>query len=61
MKLFQTKIWSWSDLWLFKWGVFLFGIIAGACFHDFVIENVWVVLAIAIVLVIKPTLHYFKD
>jgi len=61
VKLLKTKVWSWFDLWLLKWGVFLFGMIAGALFPDFVASNVRGILIIAVLLVIKPTLDYFKD
>ncbi|MBF0482209.1 MAG: hypothetical protein HQK81_08470 [Desulfovibrionaceae bacterium] len=61
MKLFQTKIWSWVDIWLLKWSVFLFGILAGASFHDWVWEHVWLVLGLAVILAIKPAMAYFKD
>jgi hypothetical protein len=59
--LLKTKVWSWFDLLLLKWGVFLFGMIAGAFFPDFIMRNVWIILIAAVLLVIKPTLAYFKD
>jgi hypothetical protein len=61
MILLRTKIWRWYDISLLKWGVLLFGMIAGAYFHDFVMQHVWVILIAAVLLVIRPTIAYFKD
>jgi hypothetical protein len=61
MKLFRTKIWNWWDAWLLKWSAFLFGIAAGAFFHAALIQYVWVLLLVAIILAIRPTIAYFKD
>ena len=61
MKLLRTKIWNWCDVWLLKWSAFLFGIAGGAYFQEYVGQYVWVVLATAILLAIRPTIAYFKD
>jgi hypothetical protein len=61
MKLLRNKIWSWYDIGLLKWSVLLFGIIAGAYLHDFVMQHVWVILIAAVLLVIRPAIAYFKD
>ena len=61
MKLLRTKIWNWRDLWLLKWSAFLFGIAAGAYFHECVIQYVWIILGAAVILAIKPTIAYFKE
>jgi len=61
MKLLRTKIWSWCDIGLLKWSVLLFGMIAGAYFHDFVMQHVLVILIAAILLAIRPTIAYYKD
>ena len=61
MKLLKTKIWSWWDVGLLKLGVLLFGMIAGAYFHDFVMQYVRVILIAAVLLVIIPAIAYFKD
>jgi hypothetical protein len=61
MKLFRTKIWSWVDIGLLKWSVLLFGTIVGAYFHDFVMQHVLVILIMAVLLVIRPTMAYFKE
>ena len=61
MKLLRTKIWSWCDIALLKWSVLLFGMIAGAYLHDFVMQHVLVILIAAILLAIRPTIAYYKD
>jgi hypothetical protein len=61
MKLLKTKIWSWSDIGLLKLSVLLFGMIVGAYFHDLVMQYVRVILIAAVLLVIRPTIAYFKD
>jgi putative Mn2+ efflux pump MntP len=61
MKLLKTKIWSWCDIGLLKLSMLLFGMIVGAYFHDFVMQYVWVILIAAVLLVIRPTIAYFKD
>ena len=60
MKLLKTKIWSWYDIGLLKWSVLLFGMIAGAYFHDFVMQHVLVILIAAVLLVIRPTISLFQ-
>lgn len=61
MKLLRTKIWDWYDIGLLKGSVLLFGMIAGAYFHDFVMQYVWVILIAAVLLAIRPTIAYYKD
>lgn len=61
MKLLRTKIWNWPDVWLLKWCAFLFGIAAGAYFHDYVMTYIWIILVAAVILAIRPTIAYFKD
>jgi len=61
MKLLRTKIWKWYDIGLLKWSVLLFGMILGAYFHDFVMQHVLAILFVAVLLVIRPTIAYFKD
>ncbi|MEA5115675.1 MAG: hypothetical protein VB050_16785 [Geobacteraceae bacterium] len=61
MKLLRTKIWNWWDAWLLKWSAFLFGIAAGAYFHEFLAKYVLMILVVAVVLAIKPSIAYFKD
>lgn len=61
MRLFITKIWNWRDVWLLKWCAFLFGIAAGAYFHDYVIKYVLVIVVAAILLAIRPAIEYWKE
>jgi len=61
MRLFITKEWKWWDVWMLKWCAFLFGIAAGAYFHEIVMQYVWIVLIAAILLTIRPAIAYFKD
>lgn len=61
MKLLRTKIWSWLDIGLLKWSVLLFGMIAGAYFHDYVMRHVWIFFAAAVLLAIRPSIDYYKD
>ena len=61
MKLLRTRIWGWYDIWLLKWCALFFGLIAGAYFHEFVMRHVWVILAAAILLTIRPAIAYWKN
>ncbi|MDR3578516.1 MAG: hypothetical protein P4L44_00985 [Oryzomonas sp.] len=61
MKLLRTKIWNWWDVWMLKWCAFLFGIAAGAYFHEYVVPYIWFILAAAILLTIRPAIAYWKD
>ena len=61
MKLLRTKVWPWADVWMLKWSAFLFGIAAGAYFHDYVMPYVWVILVVAVILAIRPSIKYFGD
>jgi hypothetical protein len=59
MRLFKTKVWCWLDVWLLKWCAFLFGIAAGAYFHDYVMPYTWVILVVAGLLAIRLSINYF--
>lgn len=59
--LFRTKVWHWFDIWLLKVSVLLFGVAAGACFHDAVTPGLWAVLAAAVLLAVRPAVVYFRD
>jgi hypothetical protein len=61
MKLLRTKVWYWYDVVLLKWSVLLFGMIVGAYFRECVMRYVWVVLVVAILLAVRPTITYWKD
>jgi uncharacterized membrane protein len=60
MKLLRTRTWWWFDIWMLKWCAFLFGIVAGAYFHEFVMPYLWVILVAAVILTIRPAMVYFK-
>lgn len=61
MELFRTKIWNWWDVLLLKWCAFLFGIAAGAYFHENVMPYLWIILVIAVLLAIRSAIAYWKD
>ena len=61
MKLLRTGVWSWYDIGLLKWSALLFGLSAGAYFHDYVLPYAWAALIAAILLAIRPAIVYFKD
>ncbi len=61
MKLLRTKTWNWWDAWLLKWSAFLFGIAVGAYFHEILIRYALVILIVAVLLAIRPTIAYFKE
>jgi len=61
MKLLRTKIWNWWDAWLLKWSAFLFGIAVGAYFHEVVSPFEWIILIVAVLLAVSPTIAYFKE
>ena len=61
MKLLRTKIWNWWDISILKWSCFLFGIAAGAYFHECLVQYVWIALIAAVLLAIRPAIVYFKD
>jgi len=61
MKLLRTKIWNWWDVWMLKWCAFLFGIAAGAYFHEYVTKYSWVIIISALLLAFRPSVAYFKE
>ena len=61
MKLWKTKVWSPLDLILLKCSCLVFGIVFGALFADFVMDHLWSLLAVAVLLAIKPAVSYFRD
>jgi len=61
MKLLKTKTWNWWDISILKWCCFLFGIAVGAYFHELVMPYIWIVLVIAALLAIRPSIAYWKD
>ncbi len=61
MKLLRTKIWPWYDAWMLKWSAFLFGIAVGAYFHEILLKYALVILIVAVLLAIRPTIAYFRE
>ena len=61
MKLFRTKVWNWWDIGLLKWCCFLLGMIVGAYIADIVKGNVWLLLVVAILFMIRPAIAYWKE
>jgi hypothetical protein len=61
VKLLRTKVWSWQDIALLKWSALLFGVAVGAYFASCVRNYLWGVVLAAVILAIRPTVHYFKD
>jgi hypothetical protein len=59
MELLRTKVWSWVDIWLLKWCAFVFGMIAGAYYADFVKQQVGIFLLAAVLLTLRPAVKYF--
>ncbi len=60
MGLLKTKVWTWYDIGLLKWCVLLFGMVAGALLHEYVRQYIWLILAVAVLLAVRPTLAYFR-
>lgn len=61
MKLLRTKTWRWWDIALLKWCMFLFGIAAGAYFHEYVMKYAWFIIISALLLALRPAVAYWKD
>jgi hypothetical protein len=61
MTLFKTKMWSWLDIALLKWSALFFGVVVGAYFQVFVRCYLWLFVVAALLLAIRPALHYFTD
>ena len=61
MKLFRTKIWSWSNIALLKWSALFVGMLMGAYFHEYVVKYAWVIIISAILLAFRPAASYWKD
>ena len=61
MKLYRTKEWTMLDIGLLKWSCIFFGMILGAYTSIFVKNNLWIFIALVVILAIKPIISYFKD
>lgn len=60
MKLFRKKAWRPIDIALLKWSMVLLGMVLGALAADFVKQNIWVFLAVGLLLVIRPIFVYLR-
>ena len=60
MKLFKKVAWRPIDIVLLKWGILLMGMVLGALLSDFVTQNIWAFIAIGLLLLVRPTLVYFR-
>ena len=60
MKLFKKKAWRPIDIVLLKWSMLLLGMVLGALVADFVKQNIWVFLAVGLLLVIRPIFVYLR-
>jgi len=61
MKLFKKKTWRPIDLVLFKWSMILLGMVLGALLAGFVRQNIWVFLAVGLLLLLRPMIVYLSD
>jgi hypothetical protein len=61
MKLLKTKTWTWLDIGLLKWSILLFGLVLGSHFYFLIADYELILLVIAILLAVKPTVDYFRD
>ncbi|MDE1944385.1 MAG: hypothetical protein KGI78_04440 [Patescibacteria group bacterium] len=61
MNLFKPTTFTWEELGLFKWGIFLIGIAAGAEWWETFAPYVWWLLAIGLALCIPPGIAWFNE
>jgi hypothetical protein len=61
MRLFKKKAWRPIDLVFLKWSMVLLGMVLGALLADFVKQNIWVFLAVGLLLVIRPMIVYVRN
>ena len=61
MKLFRKKAWRPIDIVLLKWSMLLLGMVLGALLAEFVMQNIWVFLALGLLLILRPLIIYFSD
>lgn len=54
MKLLITKVWNWWDVAILKWCCLLYGVAAGAYFHEIVMPYIWIVLVASVLLTFRP-------
>jgi hypothetical protein len=60
MNLFKKMEWRPLDLVLFKWSMILLGMVLGALLSDFVRQNIWVFLAVGLLLLLRPLVVYLR-
>jgi hypothetical protein len=60
MKLLRNKMWNWWDIGILKLCCIIYGLIAGAYFHEIVMPYIWIFLVAAVMLTIRPAIVYFK-
>lgn len=61
MNIFKPTTFTWEQLGLFKWGIFLIGIAVGAKWADFFFNYVWMLLIIGLILCVAPTLAWVRE
>ncbi len=61
MRLFRTVTGCEEELTMPKWCTFLFGIVLGVFFHEYLVPFVWAILAVAVVLAIRSVYVYFSE
>jgi len=61
MNIFKPTTFTWEQLGLFKWGIFLIGIAAGAMWPAVFSKYVWVLFVLGLILCISPTITWLKE
>jgi hypothetical protein len=61
MKLLRTMVWSRVDSGCLKWSCLLLGMIGGTLLADVTRRHVWLLAAAAVLLAVRPALHYCGD
>lgn len=61
MSWLKTKVWNWWDIAVLKWCCVLFGMLAGAFFHEKVVEYSIFVLTAAVILAVRSICVYWKQ
>ena len=61
MRLFRAFTGSEDEVAMPKWCTFLFGIVLGAFFHEYLMPFVWGIFAVAVILAIRSVYVYFRE
>lgn len=61
MKLLRTNLWNWWDLVVLKWSCLFFGMLAGAYFHEIVMEYFLEILLAATLLAVRSVFVFRKE